>query len=114
MTGSGAWQRCVKCAQQNLLKGEAKQSERRVKVGETVKDLDTTIAYGKTETYKADRKLRPMIEGKHSELVHYHGGRRTPYWTLPRVFAGEVWRCLVVNLKRWVKVTTNSPILAAT
>ncbi len=55
---------------------------RSVKVGETVKDMDAAIAYGKTDDYKADMKARPVIEGKHSELVRYHGGRRTPYWTL--------------------------------
>lgn len=73
---------------------------RSVKVAETVHDLDSALAYGKTDEYQQDMKARPVIEGKHSELVRYHGGRRTPYWTLPRVFAGEVWRCLAVNVKR--------------
>jgi len=57
-------------------------------------------------------KARPVIEGKRSKLVRYHGGRRTPYWTLQRVFAGEIWRYLAVNLKRWAKLTANSPIPA--
>ncbi|MNL90277.1 hypothetical protein D3C87_2212090 [compost metagenome] len=56
-------------------------------------------------------RARPVIEGKHSELVRYHGGRRTPYVGLVRVFAGEIWRCLAVNLKRYFKLATPMPTL---
>lgn len=75
-----------------------------MKVKETIPDLGEALTYGKTEDYRQDMKDRQVMEGKHSEIVRYHGGRRTRYAGLDRVFAGEAWRCLVVNLKRLFKL----------
>jgi IS5 family transposase len=77
---------------------------RSVKVKETIPDLQDALAYGKSADYRQDMKDRQVLEGKHSELVRYHGGRRTRYSGLDRVFAGEAMRCLVVNLKRLFKL----------
>jgi IS5 family transposase len=77
---------------------------RSVKVKETIPDLQDAFAYGKTSDYRQDMKDRQVMEGKHSELIRYHGGRRTRYTSLDRVFAGEAMRCLVVNLKRLFKL----------
>ena len=71
---------------------------RSVKVKETIPDLQDAFAYGKTSDYRQDMKDRQVMEGKHSELIRYHGGRRTRYTSLDRVFAGEAMRCLVGSL----------------
>lgn len=77
---------------------------RSVKVRETIPNLGEALSYGKTDDYRQDMKDRQVMEGKHSEIVRNHGGRRTRYTGLDRVFAGEAWRCLVVNLKRLFKL----------
>ncbi|MNY73036.1 hypothetical protein D3C86_2117170 [compost metagenome] len=75
-----------------------------MKVKETITDLGEALRYGKTDDYRQDMKDRQVMEGMHSEIVRNHGGRRTRYCGLDRVFAGEAWRCLVVNLKRLFKL----------
>jgi IS5 family transposase len=77
---------------------------RSVKVAETVRGMKAPLAYSRTDAYKRDMAARPVIEGKHSEIVRNHGGRRTRYLGIDRVLAGEVIRCLVVNLKRFFKL----------
>lgn len=81
---------------------------RSVKVAETVPDLGEALAYGKTDAYKADMKLRPVIEGKNAELTRFTGGRRTRFRTLGRVMLGEALRCAVVNLKRMFKLLNGT------
>lgn len=77
---------------------------RSVKVKETIPDLQDALTYGKTADYRQDMKDRAAIEGKHSEAVRYHGGRRSPYVGIDRVFLGEAFRCAVLNLKRFFKL----------
>lgn len=100
---------CGACPKRHLCCGGDFRS---VKVAETIPDLSEALAYAKTEAYKLDMKVRPVIEGKHSELVRYHGGRRTRYVGIDRVCLGEVFRCLVVNMKRMFKLEAQRGAMA--
>lgn len=75
-----------------------------MKVKEKPPDLQVALAYGKTADYRQDMKDRAVFEGKHSEAVRYHGGRRTPCVGIDRVFLGEAIRCADLNLKRFFKL----------
>ena len=48
-------------------------------------------------------KLRPVIEGTHSEMKRYHGLRRARYRGLQKVALQCYLTAAVVNLKRWIK-----------
>jgi hypothetical protein len=77
---------------------------RSVKVKEMIPDLQGGLAYGKTADYRQDMKDHAAIEGKHSEVVRYHGGRRTLYVGIDMVFLGEAFRCTDLNLNRFFKL----------
>ena len=77
---------------------------RSVQVKETIPRLQDALAYGKTTDYRQDMKERAAIEGKHSEVVRYLGGRLSPYVGIDKVFLGEAFRCAVLNLKRFFKL----------
>ncbi|MCI0623855.1 MAG: IS1182 family transposase [Acidobacteria bacterium] len=66
-------------------------------------DLLDAEAYNLTPAFKADMKLRPVIEGTHSEMKRYHGLRRARYRGLRKVALQCYLTAAVVNLKRWIK-----------
>lgn len=50
-------------------------------------------------------KLRPRIERKFAEAKKYHGLRRSRYWGLGMMAIQSFMVGIVLNLKRWVKLT---------
>ena len=80
-------------------------------------------ALAQTEAYAQVRKEHPTIERKLSEIIRYHGGRRTRYrgrWQVAIQYLSTSWRgrqsvtrvtALVVNVKRMVKLLSGDNML---
>lgn len=81
----------------------AGEGRRTIGISPVHQDLLDAEAYNQTEAFKADMKLRPVIEGTHSEMKRYHGLRRARYRGLQKVALQCYLTAAVVNLKRWVK-----------
>ena len=67
-----------------------------------------------TPEYAAVRKEHPKIERKLSELVNQHGARKARYRGQPKVLAQGIWTCLVVNVKRMVRLVCAPAAAPAT
>jgi transposase len=72
------------------------------------KELRDAEIYNRTEQFKQDMRLRSPVEGKLSELVRYHGMRRTRYRGLNKVSLQCYFTAAAVNVKRWVKLLTRA------
>jgi len=81
----------------------AKEGRRTIGITPSHQDLLDAEAYNRTAAFKADMKLRPVIEGTHSEMKRYHGLRRARYRGLRKVALQCYLTAAVVNLKRWIK-----------
>lgn len=82
----------------------AREKRRVVGIDAGNKELRQAEIYNKTAAFKADMRLRPAIEGKLSELVRYHGMRRSRYRGLRKLQLQCNFTAAAVNLKRWIKV----------
>lgn len=85
----------------------AKDGRRTVGIGPANKELREAEVYNRTEQFKVDMKLRPPVEGKLSELVRYHGMRRSRYRGINKLGLQLYFTAAAVNLKRWIKLETN-------
>ena len=81
----------------------AEEGRRTIGISPVHKELLEAEAYNLTPAFKADMKLRPVIEGTHSEMKRYHGLRRARYRGLQKVALQCYLTAAVVNLKRWIK-----------
>lgn len=64
--------------------------------------IERAIQYQSTEEYKEDKKIRPAIERKNSEVKNRHGLHRARYRTRVRVAIQNFLTFIVVNVKRMV------------
>lgn len=85
---------------------------RKIAISEYYFELKKAKEYSKTEQYKQDMKLRPMIEGKQSEMVRYHGLRRAIYRGLEKVTIQAYFTAAAVNLKRFFKLLQNPDLVS--
>lgn len=83
---------------------KSKENRRTVGISMVNTELREAEVYNMTEEFKNDMKLRPMIEGKLSELIRYHGLRRARYRGLRKVNLQCYFTATAVNIKRWFKV----------
>lgn len=81
----------------------AKEGRRTIGISTVHQELLDAEAYNRTDAFKVDMKLRPVIEGTHSEMKRYHGLRRARYRGLRKVALQCYLTAAVVNLKRWIK-----------
>lgn len=81
----------------------AKEGRRTIGISPSHHDLLEAERYNLTPAFKADMKLRPVIEGTHSEMKRYHGLRRARYRGLCKVALQCYLTAAVVNIKRWIK-----------
>ena len=81
----------------------AGEGRRTISISPTHQQLLDADAYNFTPAFKADMKLRPVIEGTHSEMKRYHGLRRARYRGLRKVALQCYLTAAVINLKRWIK-----------
>lgn len=81
----------------------AKEGRRTIGISPVHYDLLEAERYNLTPAFKADMRLRPVIEGTHSEMKRYHGLRRARYRGLRKVALQCYLTAAVVNLKRWIK-----------
>ncbi|MCL5773490.1 MAG: IS1182 family transposase [Firmicutes bacterium] len=95
--------RCNRCSGQKECTTD-KEGRRTVGISPVNKELREAEKYNLTEQFKEEMKLRPPIEGKLSELVMYHGLRRTRYRGLGKVSLQCYFTAAAVNIKRWIKI----------
>jgi len=81
----------------------AKEGRRTIGISPVHHDLLEAERYNRTPAFKADMRLRPVIEGTHSEMKRYHGLRRARYRGLQKVGLQCYVTAAVVNIKRWIK-----------
>ena len=93
---------CGPCSVRNECTN-AEEGRRTIGISASHHDRLEAEAYNRTEAFKADMKLRPMIEGTHSEMKRYHGLRRARYRGLRKVALQCYLTAAVVNIKRWIK-----------
>jgi transposase len=94
---------CGKCDQKPKCTN-AKEGRRTVGISPYNKELREAEIYNKTEQFKADMKLRPPIEGKHSEMKRYHGLQRARYRGLKKLDLQCYFTAAAVNIKRWINI----------
>jgi transposase len=97
---------CNKCNYQRSCTN-AREGRRTVGITQVHKELREAEVYNKTDQFKEEMKLRPPIEGKLSELTRYHGLRRARYRGLRKVGLQCYFTATAVNIKRWIKLTTE-------
>ncbi|MFH1094320.1 MAG: IS1182 family transposase [Candidatus Omnitrophota bacterium] len=83
---------------------KSKEGRRTVGISMVNTELREAESYNQTEEFKNDMKLRPMVEGKLSELVRYHGMRRSRYRGLGKLNLQCYFTATAVNIKRWFKL----------
>ncbi len=83
---------------------KSKDNRRTVGISMVNTELREAEVYNMTDAFKEDMKLRPMVEGKLSELVRYHGLRRARYRGLQKVNLQCYFTAAAVNIKRWIKL----------
>ncbi len=93
---------CTVCPVQRHCTNAA-EGRRTIGIEPIHQDLLDAEAYNRTPAFKADMKLRPVIEGTHSEMKRYHGLRRARYRGLQKVALQCYFTAAVVNIKRWIK-----------
>jgi len=90
------------------------EGRRVITVSTVHQELLEAEAYNLTEAFRKDMKLRPMIEGTHSEMKRYHGLIRARFRGLKKLSLQCYFTALVVNIKRWIKKimekTTLKPV----
>jgi hypothetical protein len=72
-------------------------------------DLRAARAKAQTPEYEQVRREHPAIERKLGELVRRHGARQARYWGRTRVLLQQLLCGWVVNIKRLVRLLTESP-----
>ncbi len=75
-------------------------------------EYDRLRSRAQTERYREVRREHPKVERKLSEIVRRHGGRRTRYRGRERVKIQYLWLGIVVNIKRMVKLLSQTPTVA--
>jgi len=95
--------KCGKCTVRSKCTNSA-DGRRTVSISSVNAELREAEIYNSTEQFKEDMKLRPLIEGKLSELTRYHGLRRARYRGLKKVSLQFFFTAAAVNIKRWIKV----------
>jgi Transposase DDE domain len=78
--------------------------KRTVGMSQLYTELRKAEQYNRTEQFKEDMRLTPLIEGKVSEHTRYHGMRRSLYRGLKKVGLQRYLTAAAVNIKRWVKL----------
>jgi len=86
---------------------KSKENRRTVGISMVNTELREAEAYNMTDEFKEDMKLRPMVEGKLSELVRYHGLRRARYRGLKKLNLQCYFIATAVNIKRWIKLLAD-------
>jgi len=79
------------------------KAHRVVFVSDFRREVDEAHLYNQSEAYKADRKLRPMVEQTIAHLVRYNGARRARRrGQLAADFQAKMC-AMAYNLKRWMR-----------
>lgn len=102
---------CCNCPLQS--KCTTNSTGRKISISEYYFELKEAVEYAKTEQYKQDMKLRPMIEGKQSEMVRYHGLRRAAYRGIEKTKVQAYFTAVAVNLKRFFRLLQNPNLVTA-
>jgi transposase len=88
---------------------------RQGKFGKTVRKNDHEAEYqrarqrAETTRYAEVRKEHPAVERKLNEVMNHHYGRWARYWGQQKVLAQQYMTCLVVNVKRMMKLLQATP-----
>ena len=81
-----------------------KDGRRTVGISKFNAELRAAEIYNKSDGFKRDMRMRPMIEGKLSELKRYHGLTRAKYRGLRKMGLQCYFTAAAVNIKRWIKL----------
>jgi len=92
-------------------------ASRSVTISEYEPEFRAAAEYNKTDEYKADMKRRSGHERKNNELKNQHGMARARYWGRGKMSRQAYLTSMVVNIKRFVKLSfsgggTAAPSLA--
>lgn len=94
--------RCQLCLVQAQCTNSS-EGRRTIGIAPSHKELLEAETYNMTQAFKDDMKLRPVIEGTHSEMKRYHGLRRARFRGLRKLSLQCYFTAVVVNVKRWIK-----------
>lgn len=85
------------------------KANRNVFINDHRAEVDAAQLYNQTDAYKADRKLRPLVEQTIAHLVRYNGARQARRRG-KKAADFQVKMCaMACNLKRWMKRLLNCP-----
>lgn len=94
--------KCKVCIVQNECTN-ANEGRRTIGIAPAHKELLEAEVYNTTQLFKDEMKLRPVIEGTHSEMKRYHGLRRARFRGLKKLSLQCYFTAVVINIKRWIK-----------
>jgi hypothetical protein len=72
-------------------------------------EVDQARLYNKSAAYKADRKLRPLVEQVIAHLVRYNGARQARRRGLRAADFQAKMCAMAYNLKRWMRWLATQP-----
>ncbi len=99
--------KCSACPVQKQCTND-KDGRRTVGISKFNTELRAAEIYNKSDEFKRDMRLRPMIEGKLSELKRYHGLTRAKYRGLAKMGLQCYFTAVAVNIKRWIKLLNET------
>jgi len=105
--------RCRGCAFWRECRGDKQKpttkAHRTVFVSDYRSYVDAANLYNQTDAYKADRKLRPMVEQTIAHLVRYNGARHARRRGQGAADFQAKMCAMAYNLKRWVRLASARP-----
>ncbi len=104
-------QQCADCPLAAACRGQDVPANhmRQVFISDHRSALEKARTYTRTDTFKEDMKLRPLIERIIANLVRYHGARHARARGKPRADFQAKMCALAFNLAQWVRLAASTP-----
>jgi transposase len=96
---------CHKCS---LKQKCTKLDHRTITVSKHYSIFREAKRYSKSQDYKDDMKMRAHIEPKQGEMKRFHGLNRAKFWGIEKLNVQAMLTGIVVNLKRFIKMSSDS------
>lgn len=96
------------CQNCNLKPKCTKLDHRTITINKHYPIFEGAKRYGKSQDFKDDMKMRAHIEPKQGEMKRFHGLKRAKFWGIEKLNVQATLTGIVVNLKRFVKMSSDS------
>jgi len=82
---------------------------RQVFISDYRREFEAALAYMQTLDFKADMKLRPLVERIIAAIVRYNGGRRARRRGRDKADFQAKMNATAYNIKRWIRLLFPKP-----